>query len=97
MRLPPGRNQWLDVRRRARHYIRLAEIAVVGQQRFGPAKLFRQSIDLLQHRRDLLLVVGRLNHVRRDHHGDHQFHGHFLGQETPQLSPRPRKARRKPT
>ena len=67
MRLPPGRNQWLDVRRRARHYIRLAEIAVVGQQRFGPAKLFRQSIDLLQHRRDLLLVVGRLNHVRRDH------------------------------
>jgi hypothetical protein len=47
--------------------IRLAEIAVVGQQRFGPAKLFRQSIDLLQHRRDLLLVVGRLNHVHRDH------------------------------
>ena len=34
----------------------LAEIAVVGQQRFGPARLFRQSIDLLQHRCDLLLV-----------------------------------------
>jgi hypothetical protein len=41
MRLPPGRNQRLYVRRRARHHIRLAEIAVVGQQRFGPAKLFR--------------------------------------------------------
>jgi hypothetical protein len=29
----PGRNQRLDVRRRARHHIRLAEIAVVGQHR----------------------------------------------------------------
>ena len=28
---------------------------------------FRQSIDLFQHARALLLVVGRLNHVRRDH------------------------------
>jgi hypothetical protein len=65
MRLPPGRNQRLDVRCRARHHIRLAEIALVGQQRFGPAKLFQQSIDLLQHRRDLLLVVGRLNHPGR--------------------------------
>jgi monomeric phenylalanine-4-hydroxylase len=27
----------------------------------------RQSIDLLQHRRDLMFVVGRLNHVRRNH------------------------------
>ena len=49
MRLPPGCNQRLDVRRRACHHIRLAEIAVVGQQHFRPAKLFRQSIDLLQH------------------------------------------------
>jgi hypothetical protein len=31
------------------------KIAVVGQQRSGPAKLFQQSTDLLQHRRDLLL------------------------------------------
>ena len=79
MRLPPGRNQRLDVRRRARHHIRLAEIAVVGQQRFRPAKLFRKSIDLLQYRRDLLLVVGRLNHVRRDHQRGAAFHGNFPG------------------
>jgi hypothetical protein len=35
----------------------------------------RQSVDLFQHRRDLLLVVGGLNHVRRDYQktfGRHQ-------------------------
>jgi hypothetical protein len=42
MRLPPVRNQRLYVRHRARHHIRLAEIVGVGQQRFGPAKLFRK-------------------------------------------------------
>ena len=67
MRLPPGRNQRFDFGSRAPHYIGLAEIAIVGQQCFGPAELFRQSVDLLQHRRDLLLVVGRLNHCRGDH------------------------------
>ena len=67
MRLPPGRNQRFDFGSRALHYIGLAEIAIVGQQCFGPAELFRQSVDLLQHRRDLLLVVGRLNHCRGDH------------------------------
>jgi hypothetical protein len=67
MRLPPGRNQRLDIRCRALHHIRLAEIAVVGQQRLGAAELFRQSVDLLQHRCDLLLVVRRLNHRRGNH------------------------------
>ena len=66
MRLPVGRNQRFDFGSRALHYIGLGEIAIVGQQCFGPAELFRQSVDLLQHRRDLLLVVGRLNHCRGD-------------------------------
>jgi hypothetical protein len=46
--------QRLDVRHRARQHIRLAEIAVVGQQRFGQAV----QIDLLQHRRDRRLSLG---------------------------------------
>jgi hypothetical protein len=43
MSLPPGRNQRRDVGGRARQYIRRAEIAIVGQQRFDPAELVRQS------------------------------------------------------
>ena len=37
MWLTPGRNQRLDFGSRALHYIGLAEIAIVGQQCFGPA------------------------------------------------------------
>ena len=44
-----------------------AEIAIVGQQRVGMAKPFRQGINLREHRRNLLLVVGRLNHLGGDH------------------------------
>ena len=43
MRLPPGRDQRFDIGRRARHHIRLAEIAGVGQQRFDLAEPFRQA------------------------------------------------------
>ena len=50
MLLPPGRNQF-DVGSRALHYIGLAEIAIVGNSVSGPAELFRQSVDLLQHSR----------------------------------------------
>ena len=74
MRLPPSSNQRFDsVGSRALHYIGLSlRIAIVGQQCFGPAELFRQSVDLLTQttRRDLLLVVGRLNHCRGDHQKD---------------------------
>ena len=46
--------------------IRRAEIAGVRQQRFGRAQLFGQSLDLVQHRFELLLVVWRLNHIGRN-------------------------------
>jgi hypothetical protein len=41
----------------------LAALKYVGQQRFRLAKLVRQGADLGKHRFDLLLVVGRLNHL----------------------------------
>jgi hypothetical protein len=47
--------------------IRGAEIARVRQQIFGLAQRRRQGPDLVQHRLDLLLVVGRLNHIDRHH------------------------------
>jgi hypothetical protein len=62
MRLPSGRNQRFDIGRHAHHHNRFAEIAVIGQQRFDLTEPFRQSVDLLQHRRDLLLVV-RTSHI----------------------------------
>ena len=46
--------------------IRRAEIAGIRQQRFGRAQLFGQSLDLVQHRFELLLVVWRLNHIGRN-------------------------------
>ena len=61
MLLTAERNQRRDVRGRAERHIGLAEIAIVGQQCLGPAEIFPQDVDLLKHRRDLLLVIGRLN------------------------------------
>ncbi len=46
--------------------IHRAEIAGIRQQRFGRAQLFGQSLDLVQHRFELLLVVWRLNHIGRN-------------------------------
>ena len=76
--LTAGRNQRRDVRGRAERHIGLAEIAIVGQQCLGPAEVFRQDIDLLKHRRDLLLVVGRLNHFPGDHQKALRRHHHRL-------------------
>jgi hypothetical protein len=56
-------------------HIGFAEIAAVGQQCFGLAQFLRQSRYLVEHRRKLLLVVGRLHYVDRNHQqaacGDH--------------------------
>jgi hypothetical protein len=47
-------------------HIGFAEVAAVGQC-FGLAQFIRQSRYLVEHRRKLLLVVGRLHHVDRNH------------------------------
>jgi hypothetical protein len=67
MRLPPLRDQRLDLRRGAGFNIGFAEVAAVSQQRFGLAQFIRQSRYLVEHRFKLLLVVGRLHHVDRNH------------------------------
>ena len=46
--------------------IRRAEIAGVRQKRFDRALAFGQSLDLVQHRLELLLVVRRLDHIGRN-------------------------------
>jgi hypothetical protein len=61
------RNQRLDVGGRAHRHIGLAEVTIVGRQRFGSAQPFRQRGDLAKHRHDLLLVVRRRNRLRGDH------------------------------
>src|SRR5665254_3677 len=44
-----------------------AEIAGIGQQRFGLAQFFRQGVDLAEHRFELLLVVRGLNNIGGNH------------------------------
>lgn len=41
MGLPPLGDQWLDIRRGAGFHTGFAEVAAVGQQRFGLAQLIR--------------------------------------------------------
>ena len=67
MRVPAHGEQRLDRGRLARLYIGLAEVTVVAQQRFDLAQLFGQGAGPGQHRFELLLVVGRLNHIARNH------------------------------
>ena len=66
MRIPAHGDQRLDPGGHARLHIGLAEIAVVGQQRFSLAQLFGQGAGLGQHRLELLLIVGGLNHIAGD-------------------------------
>ena len=63
MRLTPDGDQRVDPRLLARLDIPRAEITRVRQQRFGLAQFRGQGFDLVQHRLDLLLVVGSLNHI----------------------------------
>ncbi len=67
MRLTAHGDQRLDPRLRASRDIRRAEIARVRQQALGLAQLIGKSPDLVQHRFELLLVVGRLAHRARHH------------------------------
>ena len=67
VRLAAHRDHRLHLRLHAGVDVRLAEIAGVREQRFGLAQRRRQGLELGQRRLDLLLVVGRLNHVRRHH------------------------------
>ena len=59
MRLPARSNQRLDPGRGAEHHIGVAEVTIVRQQDFRLAEVLGQSVELVQHRLDLLLVVGR--------------------------------------
>ena len=65
--LPTLRDHWIDLRRSAERYVGFAEVAGVRQQRLRLAQIRRQGTDPLQHRLDLLRIVGRLDHLRGDH------------------------------
>ncbi len=67
MRLTAHGDQRFDSRLLASGDIRRAEIAHIRQQAFGLAQFFGKSLDLIQHRFALLLVVGRLAHSARHH------------------------------
>jgi len=64
VRLAAHRDHRLYASLRAGFDIRAAEIAGVREQRLGLAQSRRQGPELVQRRLDLMLVVGRLNHVR---------------------------------
>jgi hypothetical protein len=66
MRLPPQGDHRLDLGRRAEFDVGLAEIAGVGEHCFRLAESLGQGLEPLQHRLDLLLVIGGLNHLRGD-------------------------------
>ena len=61
------RDHRIDARRGTGIHIALAEISIVRQQRAGLAQFVGQLGELAKHRLKLLLVVGRLHHVGRDH------------------------------
>src|SRR6266852_1958223 len=67
MRLAAQRNHRIDLCRSAQRHIGVAEVTVVRQQCLRLSQIGRQCLDPLQHRLDLLLVVGGLNHLRGDH------------------------------
>src|SRR5712672_2023719 len=67
MRLSAHGDQRLDRCRFAGRHIPCAEIAGIGQQRFGLAQFFRQGADLAEHRFELLLVVRGLNNIDGNH------------------------------
>ena len=61
MRLAALRNHRIDLRRSAEGHVGFAEVTGVRQQRLRFAQVLGQGINPLQHRLDLLLVVGRLS------------------------------------
>ena len=76
--LAPHGDQRLNRHRLAGGNIGRAEISVVGKQCFGLAQRILQSNDLVQHRFELLLIVGGLHHIRR-HHQQAALGHHRLG------------------
>jgi hypothetical protein len=58
------RDRRLDTGTIAGRDVGLAEVAGIGQELFRPVDLLGQSLQLLEHRRELLLVVGRLRYLR---------------------------------
>ena len=75
MRLTAHGDQRFDPRLVASRDIRRAEIAGIRQQAFGLAQFVGKSPDLVQHRFELLLVVGRLAHSARHHQQASRRHG----------------------
>ena len=67
MRLAAHGDQRFDPRLVASRHVRRAEVARIRQQAFGLAQFVGKSLDLVQHRFELLLVVGRLAHGARHH------------------------------
>ena len=67
VRLAAHRDRRFDSRLFASLDIARAEIAGVRQQSFGLAQGLGQSANLAQHRLDLVLVIGRLDHLGRHH------------------------------
>ena len=66
MRLPPHCDQRVDPGRGTGGHIRRTEIAVVRQQSFNIAQCAGQHCELVQHRLQLMLVVGGLHHLGGD-------------------------------
>ena len=59
----PHRDQRLDLGRRALLDVALTEIPTVGEDSFGATEFFGQRLQLLDHRHQLLFVVGRLRDI----------------------------------
>src|SRR5208337_1553709 len=64
MSAAPHGNQRLDMRGLALLDVGLAQIPAVGEDALGAAQFFRQRLELLDHRDELLFVVGRLGDFR---------------------------------
>ena len=62
------RDQWLDARRRTALDILLARLATVGEGAPCPPQLLPQRLELLDHERQLLLVVRRLHDLGGHYH-----------------------------
>src|ERR1039458_575420 len=59
----PQRDQRFDLGCLAMLDVGLTEIATVGEYPLGTTQFLRQRLDLLDHRQELLFVVGRLGVV----------------------------------
>ena len=67
-------DQRLNMRRLAVLDVRFAQVSVLRDDARGAAQLLRQPLELLDHRHELLFVVGRFGDFR--HHGQHDVARH---------------------